>query len=248
VRYPDDDPIVSDLRKVRVFQIRCLCKHLGVSMQTQEMYDLSRLCLNNIAKFFFDSKDRWGKNEITKWFSSIVPSELNWGENKSNYLKILPYIKDGVSSICDFGCGSGYGVVQVQESNPLSRVVGYDVVNSVDPSLKIEFVDRIEENFDVVIVNNVLHHVYDVNEFVHNLTKAIGPLSRIIMKEHVATNWNILLIVLLHICYSGGKRELLIFRSYYWMLGMMIELGARVTCHEFRNDIGDLVFEGFPKE
>jgi len=248
LRYPDDDPIVNDLRRVRLSQIRFLCDHLGFEMKTQEMWDLTRLCLNNIAKFFFDSKNRWGINNITKWFLSIVPSELHWGENKLNYLKILPYVKDGVGSICDFGCGSGYGVVQLQDASPMSRVVGYDVVNSLDPSLKVNYISEIVEQFDIVVVNNVLHHVCDVNDFVHNLTKAIGPSSRVIIKDHIATNWNILLIVLLHLCYSGGKRELLIFRSYYWMLGMMTELGARVTCHEYRNDIGDLIFEGFPIE
>lgn len=241
-KYPEKDFSVMMLRKIRSVQIKLLCSHLEVRMDFSEYHRLSRLSLNNIAKFFLTQKDRWGSNNVSSWLRSIVPSTQAWGESATSYLKLLPYIPAGCSRILDFGCGSGCGVVQIQSAFPNAYVAGYDVVNNLNPDFGVKFDVDLSTPYDVVVLNNVLHHVVLINDFIFELKKVVVQGTIVILKDHVVSNWNILLVILLHLCHSGLVLETLIFRSYEWIRSLFLDLDFVVRVHEYRNDIGDMIF------
>jgi len=240
-KYPEKDFSVMMLRKIRVVQIKLLCSHLDVRMDLSEYHCLSRLSLNNIAKFFLSQKDRWGSNSVSSWLRSIVPSVRVWGESSTSYLKLLPYFPAGCSRILDFGCGSGCGVVQIQSAFPSAYVAGYDVINNLNPDFGVKFDADLSVPYDVVVLNNVMHHVVLINDFIFELQKVVVQGTIVILKDYVVSNWNVLLVTLLDLCHSGVP-EALIFRSYDWIRSLFLDLDFHVRVHEYRNDVGDMIF------
>jgi len=236
--------IVKSIRNMRTIQLQFLCDQLGLSLSFAKQRLLCDLSLNMIAEYVFAVKKRWGKTNISAWFLSIRPTEFVWGESATSYSKIVKYIPKGARTILDFGCGSGDGMVQIKRDCPMAHVVGYDVVNQLNPANGCEFISDIDSVYDVVVLNNVVHHVVDVNSFLVQLRRCIGSATVLILKDHIATNYNILLIVLLHVCHSGGVSDLMVFRSLAWFAEIFDKLGLDYIIRDHQSDIGDTVFVG----
>lgn len=236
--------VIKSVRNVRNAQLRFLCDQIGLSLSYAKQKLLCDLSLSMIAEYIYGVRKRWGKTPISDWLLGIQVSEFAWGSSTTSYQKILAYIPEGSQSILDFGCGSGDGVVQIRKSFPSACVVGYDIEDQLNPLNECQFVSEIDEFYDVVIVNNVIHHVIDVNSFIMNLRRCIGPRTTLIVKDHVVTNYNLLLVVLLHVCHSGGLTELMIFRSISWFVGLYDAFGLSVIVREHKNDVGDTIFVG----
>jgi len=236
--------IIKSIRNVRISQLQFLCDQLGLSFSFSKQRLLCDLSLNMIAEYVYAVKKRWGKTNISTWLLGVRPTNFSWGESSTSYSKIVKYIPLDARTILDFGCGSGDGIVQMRRHCPSACVVGYDIVNQLNPANECQFVSEVDSVYDVVVLNNVVHHIVDVNSFVVTLQQCVGSKTVLILKDHVATNYNILLIVLLHACHSGGVSELMMFRSLAWFTELFERLGLDYVIREHRNDIGDTVFVG----
>lgn len=120
-------------------------------------------------------------------------------ELKMQYLTALYESMSPPSRILDFGCG-GYGlVIDLDQAFPSSTVVGYDVSSKqIEIAQKrfadhpsVSFTSQLPTNqFDLIIVANVLHHVpfQDRNTVFNQLCSLLGDSGKLVIIEHNPVN------------------------------------------------------------
>ena len=106
--------------------------------------------------------------------SNGIRQTIYWAKVILEYLPayIKKDIKDNKFSIADIGCGLGQMSQLFKKTYKDSRVVGYDFSNvAIDRCIEkynnIEFFNsNIEENYDVVVLSNIIEHVRNPVEMV----------------------------------------------------------------------------------
>ncbi|MFH1836465.1 MAG: class I SAM-dependent methyltransferase [Methanobacteriota archaeon] len=93
---------------------------------------------------------------------------------------VLKYIEPS-SKVLDFGCGQGYTTALLSRKS--SNITGMDISENAlkkasknYPELKFEKTERLREyagEFDVIYCGDVLEHLFDVNEVLNKLHKAL---------------------------------------------------------------------------
>jgi len=202
-------------RQFRLLQFDSLLKVLGFQMPYLQKIDMVLSnTINEIVQFVWEHKQFWMENSgLVNWLKALGPGYSRWGDGPSNYTEIIKRIEGCPNSILDYGRGSGHGISQIKKRFPFSDCRGYDVEDLVDPDLGVVCDTVISRSFDVVVMNNVLHHITNLDTVYDNFLGLIGPCTQIVVKDHCATNENIFLLVLVHVCYLGGEIERMVFRS-----------------------------------
>jgi 2-polyprenyl-3-methyl-5-hydroxy-6-metoxy-1,4-benzoquinol methylase len=115
---------------------------------------------------------------------------------------LLPFLKNQIRSsdkVLDYGCGNGI-LLPIISQFCMGGVIGFDIVPAFidvarDLLLKYniknafaytanEFSENFKENdFDVVIVNDVLHHMDNPKEAVENIHRLLKPEGKFIILE-----------------------------------------------------------------
>jgi len=206
---------IASFRQFRLLQFDSLLKVLGFQIPYLHKVDLVlSSTINEIVQFVWEHKQFWMENSgLVNWLKALGPGYSRWGDGPSNYSELIKRIQGCPNSILDYGCGSGHGISQLKKRFPSANCRGYDVEDLVDPDLKVICETVISQTFDVVVMNNVLHHVVSLDSIYDNFTNLIGPRTQIVVKDHCATNENLFLLVLVHVCYLGGEIERMVFRS-----------------------------------
>jgi len=202
-------------RQYRLLQFDCLLKLLGFQILQNHKIELVLFStINEIVQFVWEHKIFWTENSgLVNWLKALGPGYSRWGDGPSNYSELIKRIEGCPGSILDYGCGSGHGISQIKKRFPFSDCRGYDVENLVDSDLEVICDTVISKPFDVIVMNNVVHHIVNLDSVYDNFVAAIGPNTQIIIKDHCATNENLFLLVLVHVCYLGGEIERMVFRS-----------------------------------
>jgi len=206
---------MRSFRHFRLLQFDSLLKVLGFQMPDSQKIDMVLSnTINEIVQFVWEHKHFWMENSgLVNWLKALGPGYSRWGDGPSNYAEIIKRIEGCPNSILDYGCGSGHGISQIKKRFPFADCRGYDVEDLVDPDLEVVCDTVISGSFDVVVMNNVLHHITNLDTVYDNFLGLIGPCTQIVVKDHCATNENIFLLVLVHVCYLGGEIERMVFRS-----------------------------------
>jgi SAM-dependent methyltransferase len=236
---------------MRKIQVQSLIDQLGITSKiTWDFSDFSD-SLDRIAEFFYADNSQWRDTPISRWLKSIKPSRDKYGAFLQPYSVLLKYIpKKGGLKILDFGCGSGDGANQLRVTfEPLGSVVYcYDVENFVRPIYRGRFcqIKELEPIFDYVVLNNVVHHVSNLEVLLDQVVSCLNKNGVLLLKDHFVTVQNVLLVCLLHICYEPTKfgfvREPLYFRKYTAVLWSLMQRGFRVQMYRVpKSDVGDLV-------
>jgi len=202
-------------RQLRLLQFDSLLNVLGFQMPYSQKIDMVvSNTINEIVQFVWEHKQFWMETSgLVNWLKALGPGYSRWGDGPSNYTEIIKRIEGCPNSILDYGCGSGHGISQIKKRFPFSDCRGYDVENLVDSDLGVICDTVISRSFDVVVMNNVLHHIVNLDSVYDNFLGLIGPCTQIVVKDHCATNENLFLLVLVHVCYLGGEIERMVFRS-----------------------------------
>jgi len=175
---------------------------------------------SDIAREAYQTRELWPTNQVTAWLKSLGPSANKWGEKVTPYKALLPYLPIGVQSYLDYGCGSGFGSVQVSKylgGPSISHV--FDVKNELDveKGFKFEFQSKINRQYDLVTMVNVMHHVYDVEGLIMNVMESVEAGGLLIIKDHFPGWTNVCLAVLVHEMYDptplASQAEPLYFRE-----------------------------------
>jgi len=130
-------------------------------------FTLSQLCEQIIAQ-----QHNWSKTKFTDWLFLLTKTErFKYQGSHFPYLQLLKYIsKIGakVEDYLDFGAGTGYGAMQFKTRLKLDRdhVFVFDIENKLrsDVNHEMTFVDEeemLKRQYDLITVNNVLHHIGD---------------------------------------------------------------------------------------
>lgn len=101
--------------------------------------------------------------------------------------------------ILDYGCGVGVLSAQLKHCLPAARVDGYDVsemsLTRVAPALKAQGtfsseITRLDRDYDVVVVANVLHHIEPKGrqDAISTMASLLGPGGRLAIFEHNPAN------------------------------------------------------------
>jgi len=206
---------IISFRQFRLLQFDSLLNVLGFQIPYLQKIDLVlSSTINEIVQFVWEHKQFWMENSgLVNWLKALGPGYSRWGDGPSNYSELIKRIEGCPNSILDYGCGSGHGISQIKKRFPFADCRGYDVEDLVDPDLEVVCDTVITKTFDVVVMNNVLHHVTSLDSIYDNFMSLIGPCTQIVVKDHCATNENLFLLVLVHICYLGGEIERMVFRS-----------------------------------
>jgi len=206
---------IASFRQFRLLQFDSLLKVLGFQIPYLQKIDLVlSSTINEIVQFVWEHKQFWMENSgLVNWLKALGPGYSRWGDGPSNYTELIKRIEGCPNSILDYGCGSGHGISQIKKRFPFADCRGYDVEDLVDPDLEVICDTVISQTFDVVVMNNVLHHVVNLDSIYDNFMSLIGPCTQIVVKDHCATNENLFLLVLVHVCYLGGEIERMVFRS-----------------------------------
>jgi len=206
---------IASFRQFRLLQFDSLLKVLGFQIPYLQKIDLVLFStINEIVQFVWEHKQFWMENSgLVNWLKALGPGYSRWGDGPSNYSELIKRIEGCPNSILDYGCGSGHGISQIKKRFPFADCRGYDVEDLVDPDLEVICDTVISQTFDVVVMNNVLHHVVNLDSIYDNFMSLIGPCTQIVVKDHCATNENLFLLVLVHVCYLGGEIERMVFRS-----------------------------------
>jgi hypothetical protein len=202
----------------RQVEVKSLYDVLGVSpTQSKENCFGS---YSDIAREAYQMRETWPTNQVTVWLRSLGPSANKWGEKITPYKAILPYLPIGVQSYLDYGCGSGFGSVQVSKylgGPSVSHV--FDVKNEldIDKGYKFEFQAKINRQYDLVTMVNVMHHVYDIEGLMMGVMESVEAGGLLIIKDHFPDLTNVCLAVLVHEMYEptplASQAEPLYFRE-----------------------------------
>ena len=127
-----------------------------------------------------------GKNDILFNFNNKTPYQAIRKERISDYLK-------NDSNVLDIGCGPGYFLESIREN--VAKVVGveknYEERSFVNDHLKIpcyEDYTMIKEKFDVIVLNQVLEHVYNPPFFLRKLASILSEAGVFVIEVPSATN------------------------------------------------------------
>ena len=101
--------------------------------------------------------------------------------------------------ILDFGCGVGLLAELLRKHVPDASIHGYDVsaesINKISPDLLDQGVfssdlSRLEKDYDVVVISNVMHHVVpgDRQQLISEVAERLVCFGRLILFEHNPLN------------------------------------------------------------
>jgi 2-polyprenyl-3-methyl-5-hydroxy-6-metoxy-1,4-benzoquinol methylase len=134
-----------------------------------------------LKKYYKDGKDR-----ILFNFNDKMPYQVIRKE------RIRDYIKDD-SKVLDVGCGSGYFLESIREN--VAKVAGVEKNNEerdfVNDYLKIPCYKNyttINEKYDVIVLNQVLEHVYNPSLLLRNLTTVLSDEGVFVIEVPNASN------------------------------------------------------------
>jgi SAM-dependent methyltransferase len=206
---------VNIFRQYRFLQFNSLLKLVGFQIPESQKIDfIFSKTINELVQFVWEHKHFWMQDSsLVNWLKALGPGYARWGDGPSNYSELVKRIEGAPGSILDYGCGSGHGVSQIKKGFPFAECRGYDVEDLVDSDLDVICETVISSQYDVVVLNNVLHHVVDLDVVYDDFVKLVGPCTQVLVKDHCATNENLFLLVLVHVCYLGGEIERMVFRS-----------------------------------
>jgi len=206
---------MDDFRRQRLLQFNSLLKVVGFQISEPQKNDfVFSKTINEMVLFVWEHKHFWMEDSsLVNWLKALGPGYARWGDGPSNYSELIKRVEGCPRTILDYACGSGHGVSQIRKSYPFADCRGYDLEDLVDPDLGVVCETVISSQFDAVLLNNVLHHIVDLDSVYDDFLSLIGPCTQVLIKDHCATNENLFLLVLVHICYLGGEIERMVFRS-----------------------------------
>jgi SAM-dependent methyltransferase len=194
-------------------------------------------------------KNEWTTTSVVSWLLSLVKGDGPWEGPKKPYTSLLSNVPVQVKSYLDYGCGSGHGAIQVAKYLGMPEVVhGYDIedVIVVTNKPKLQYRNKLLDQYDLVTMVNVLHHVQDASYVMYEVMKAVKPGGILLIKDHFVSSVNVLLAVLVHEIYEPTgcvqEPEALYFRDSRKIIDLIRHQGWTVDVVRVPgSDVGDLI-------
>ena len=159
------------------------CKYL--------MYPIMRFAYSHEAKLLLEFKERFPfmtDVELSEYYRRILNVPINTGRktdlNKACFKWIIENTKYMTGSVLDVGCGRGYLLSKIIQSNPCLQCSGVDIafshdighVEGQDTSYVFRTADIYKlpfesHSFDVVLCTHVLEHIRDPQKALNELLR-----------------------------------------------------------------------------
>jgi len=140
----------------------------------------------------------------------INKSVMFYGKGMHPKHKLISYhdffinnIKPG-ESVLDIGCGSGYVAKSIADAYPQSMITGIDfneknimVARRHNNSQNLEFIHgdattyKFENNYENIVLSNVLEHIDDRVNFLIKLSKSLKPKRILIRVPFFERHWHV---------------------------------------------------------
>jgi len=120
--------------------------------------------------------------------------------------KLVDHIKDLKLSkhakILDIGCGNGNLLIDIKSTTGIRDLYGIDIDKhnlniASSKGIKVKRIDisqkkwrGVDNNFDLIVSNQVIEHVYDVNNYLENIKKIISNKGYIIICTENLAAWH----------------------------------------------------------
>jgi len=218
---------------------------------------IPEISLAGIVEQVFDQRHLWSRNNFTMWLNSAVRGEQKYHGGIRPYTKLIRYLPDICEgSYLDYGCGSGYGAVQV--ANVLNLGVGKAYcVDHVDRVLRVNrnkltvltMVDLFRREFEVITVNNVLHHIgSNFENVLDNLCDMVQAGGRLIIRDHKFDFSQMVNIFAIHCAYelshghirSNFCSDQVFYRDHILIAQRISVRGFRIYLYDsVQSDVGE---------
>ncbi len=141
-------------------------------------------CLDSKYMFFHPQIDEGD----SKFYSNLQQSCYYYPTNRFEYTEALKYIKQ-TDEVLEIGAGDGYFLKMLKERNIICQGLEINEIaikSARDRGLNVsgssieDFVFE-KKKFDVIVMFQVLEHIYDVNTFLKSLLKCLKEEGKLIV-------------------------------------------------------------------
>jgi len=211
----------------------------------------------SLVRQIFLQRDFWKDSSFTNWLNSAFRHGHRYCGNQHPYTKLLRYLPTTINgNYLDYGSGSGCGAVQVARALyvPAEFVFCYDNVDRLLACNRskvsfVTFANFLERKYDLITVNNVLHHVSaNISGVLDLLCSVIAPGGRIVIKDHKFGLRNLVNVLAIHGAYevSSGEAspvgERIYLRNHFKIAQYLNVRNFLIECYEIEeSDVGDYV-------